>query len=134
MRSLAGIAFTVLLASVANAGIVASTTTDLRDLTPVQVSDVWLLPGLILVGTFLSLAIGDVGRTALALVASAVLGASLFALAIAAPGFSIPGVRVTLIDRAINFGLLALLMCLLFGLAGMVVAWLIEAVLGRKQI
>ena len=53
---------------------------------------------------------------------------------IAAPGFSIPGVRVTLIDRATNFGLLALLMCLLFGLAGMVVAWIIEAALGRRSI
>ncbi len=122
------------LASVANAGIVASTTTDLRDLTPVHVGDIWLLPGLVLVGALLTLAIGDAARSALALVAAAIIGASIFALTIAAPGFSIPGVRVTLIDRATNFGLLALLMCLLFGLAGMVVAWIIEAALGRRSI
>lgn len=124
----------VVLASVANAGIVASTTTDLRDLTPLNVSDIWLLPGLVLVGMLLTLAIGDLARSALALVAAAFLGASLFALTIAAPGFAVPGVRVTLIDRATNFGLLALLLCLLFGLSGMVVAWLVESVLGRKQI
>jgi len=134
MRSLPGIALTVALASVANAGIVASTTTDLRDLTPVHVGDIWLLPGLVLVGALLTLAIGDAARSALALVAAAIIGASIFALTIAAPGFSIPGVRVTLIDRATNFGLLALLMCLLFGLAGMVVAWIIEAALGRRSI
>lgn len=134
MRSLARLVLAVLLASVANAGIVASTTTDLRDLTPVYVGDLWLLPGLILVGTLLSLAVGDVARSALGLVAAAILGSTLFGLAIAAPGFSVPGVRVTLLDRATNFGLLALLMCLLFGLAGMVLAWIIEAAVGRRQL
>lgn len=133
MRSLAGLLGTIMLASVANAGIVASTTTDLRNLTPIGVSDVWLLPGLILVGTLMSLVIGDVARTSLALVAAAVIGASLFALAIAAPGFAVEGVRVTLIDRATNFGLLAFLMSLLFGLTGMVLAWIVESVVGRKQ-
>lgn len=134
MRSLAGLLGTIMLASVANAGIVASTTTDLRNLTPIGVSDVWLLPGLILVGTLMSLVIGDVARTSLALVAAAVIGASLFALAIAAPGFAVEGVRVTLIDRATNFGLLAFLMSLLFGLTGMVLAWIVESVVGRKQL
>ncbi len=133
MRAVARLVVATVLASVANAGIVASTTTDLRDLTAVPISDIWLLPGLVLVGTLLTLAIGDVGRSALALVAAAVLGSTLFGLAIAAPGFSIPGVRVTLIDRATNFGLLALLMCLLFGLSGMVVAWIVEAAIGRRE-
>lgn len=123
----------ILLASIANAGLVASTTTDLRDLMPIQISDIWLVPGLVLVGVLLSLAIGDAAKSALALSVAAVLGSVLFGLTIASPGFSIPGVRVTLIDRATNFGLLALLMSLLFGLAGMVVAWIIDAAIGRKQ-
>ncbi|HBY45641.1 MAG TPA: hypothetical protein PLR44_01035 [Thermomicrobiales bacterium] len=134
MRSYIRLIIATLLASVANAGIVASTTTDLRDLMPVHISDIWLLPGLVLVGTLLTLAIGDLARSAFALIAAAVLGSTLFGMAIASPGFAIPGVRVTLIDRATNFGLLALLMTLLFGLSGMVVAWMIEGLIGRSEI
>lgn len=133
MRDTARLILVIVLASVANAGIVASTTTDLRDLTLIRVSDIWLLPGLILVGTLLSLAIGDLGRSALALITASVAGSLLFALAVAGPGFSISAIRVTLIDRATNYGLLALLMCLLFGFAGLVVSWLIDAALGGQR-
>jgi len=133
MRDTVRLILVIVLASVANAGIVASTTTDLRDLTLIRVSDIWLLPGLILVGTLLSLAIGDLGRSALALITASVAGSLLFALAVAGPGFSISAIRVTLIDRATNYGLLSLLMCLLFGFAGLVVSWLIDAALGGQQ-
>lgn len=133
MRDTVRLILVIVLASVANAGIVASTTTDLRDLTLIRVSDIWLLPGLILVGTLLSLAIGDLGRSALALITASVVGSLLFALAVAGPGFSISAIRVTLIDRATNYGLLALLMCLLFGFAGLVVSWLIDAALGGQR-
>jgi len=133
MRDTVRLILVIVLASVANAGIVASTTTDLRDLTLIRVSDIWLLPGLILVGTLLSLAIGDLGRSALALITASVVGSLLFALAVAGPGFSISAIRVTLIDRATNYGLLSLLMCLLFGFAGLVVSWLIDAALGGQQ-
>ena len=133
MRDTVRLILVIVLASVANAGIVASTTTDLRDLTLIRISDIWLLPGLILVGTLLSLAIGDLGRSALALITASVVGSLLFALAVAGPGFSISAIRVTLIDRATNYGLLALLMCLLFGFAGLVVSWLIDAALGGQQ-
>lgn len=133
MRDTVRLILVIVLASVANAGIVASTTTDLRDLTLIRVSDIWLLPGLILVGTLLSLAIGDLGRSALALITASVAGSLLFALAVAGPGFSISAIRVTLIDRATNYGLLALLMCLLFGFAGLVVSWLIDAALGGQR-
>lgn len=133
MRDTARLILVIVLASVANAGIVASTTTDLRDLTLIRISDIWLLPGLILVGTLLSLAIGDLGRSALALITASVVGSLLFALAVAGPGFSISAIRVTLIDRATNYGLLALLMCLLFGFAGLVVSWLIDAALGGQR-
>lgn len=133
MRDTVRLILVIVLASVANAGIVASTTTDLRDLTLIRISDIWLLPGLILVGTLLSLAIGDLGRSALALITASVVGSLLFALAVAGPGFSISAIRVTLIDRATNYGLLSLLMCLLFGFAGLVVSWLIDAALGGQQ-
>lgn len=133
MRDTVRLILVIVLASVANAGIVASTTTDLRDLTLIRVSDIWLLPGLILVGTLLSLAIGDLGRSALALITASVVGSLLFALAVAGPGFSISAIRVTLIDRATNYGLLSLLMCLLFGFAGLVVSWLIDAALGGQR-
>lgn len=133
MRDTGRLIFIIVVASVANAGIVASTTTDLRDLTLVRVSDVWLLPALIIVGTLLSLAVGDLGRSALALVSASVLGSLLFAVAVAGPGFSISAIRVTLIDRATNYGLLALMMCLLFGFAGLVLSWLIEAALGGQR-
>ncbi len=133
MRDTVRLILVIVLASVANAGIVASTTTDLRDLTLIRISDIWLLPGLILVGTLLSLAIGDLGRSALALITASVVGSLLFALAVAGPGFSISAIRVTLIDRATNYGLLALLMCLLFGFAGLVVSWLIDAALGGQR-
>ncbi len=133
MRDTVRLILVIVLASVANAGIVASTTTDLRDLTLIRISDIWLLPGLILVGTLLSLAIGDLGRSALALITASVVGSLLFALAVAGPGFSISAIRVTLIDRATNYGLLSLLMCLLFGFAGLVVSWLIDAALGGQR-
>jgi len=133
MRDTVRLILVIVLASVANAGIVASTTTDLRDMTLIRVSDIWLLPALIIVGTLLSLAIGDLGRSALALITASVVGSLLFALAVAGPGFSISAIRVTLIDRATNYGLLALLMCLLFGFAGLVVSWLIDAALGGQQ-
>jgi hypothetical protein len=63
----------------------------------------------------------------------AVLGSSLFAFAIAAPGIKVEGARVTLIDRATNYGLLAFLLILFFGLTGMVVAWLIDGWVVRSE-
>jgi hypothetical protein len=123
----------VVLATIADAGLVASTTTDLKDFTLISVNDIWLLPGLALIGALLVFAIDDVARSAIALVVVAVLGSGLFAFAIASPGLQIKGVRVTLIDRATNFGLLAFMLILFFGLGGMVVAWLIDGWVVRSE-
>lgn len=119
-----------LLAAVASAGLVASTSSDLQNLTAFYLSDVWLLPGLVLIGVLLSAANDDdVARSATALVVAGVLGATIVGLAIAAPGFRVEGVQTAMIDRGTTFGLLALLLIVLFGLAGIVVSWLIGAFL-----
>ena len=128
IRRFFSILVVVLLASIASAGIVAASTTDLRDFAPVAFDGAVLLPGLVVIGALMSLAIDDVARSAVALVATSILGSAIFFFAVAAPGLSISGVRVGLVDRATNFALLAFLLILLFGLAGMVVAWLIEMV------
>ncbi len=119
-----------LLAAVASAGLIGSTTTDLQNLTAFYLSDVWLLPGLVLIGILLSAANDDdVARSAVALLATGVLGATIVGLAIAAPGFRVDGVRTSMIDRGTTFGFLALLLIVLFGLAGIIVSWLIGAVI-----
>jgi hypothetical protein len=123
----------VVLAAVANAGLIASTSEDLAGFTPVAVSDFWLIPGLILLGALLGLAVGDTGRSAVALVAVAMLGATIYGLAIAAPGFRVEGVRVTLIDRGTTYGLFALMLIALFGLSGLVLSWLVETIVGVKD-
>lgn len=117
-----------LLGAIASAGLVGSTLSDLQRLTALYLSDVWLLPGLIAIGALISLANeDDVGRSAVALLAAGILGATLVGLAIAAPGFRVAGVQTAMIDRGTTFGLLALMLIVLFGLAGIVVAWLIGA-------
>jgi len=123
----------VLLAALANAGLIVSIVVDLKGLTPIAISDFWLIPGIVVLGALLGLTIGDTARGAVALLVVAVLGASLSGLAIAAPGARVEGVRVTLIDRGTTYGLLALMLIALFGLSGIVIAWLIESVVGRSD-
>ena len=123
----------VIVAAFANAGLIASTSEDLSGFTPVAISDVWLIPGIILLGALLGLAIGDTGRGAVSLVVVAILGATFYGLAIAAPGFRVEGVRVTLIDRGTTYGLFALMLIALFGLSGVVIAWLIESFVGVRD-
>ena len=119
-----------LLASVASAGLVASTLSDLQNMTAFYLSDVWLLPGLILIGVLISIANDDdVARSTISLLITGVLGATLVGLAIAAPGFRVEGVQTAMIDRGTTVGLLALLLTVLFGLAGMVTAWTVGAFL-----
>ena len=119
-----------LLAAVASAGLVASTSSDLQNLTAFYLSDVLLLPGLVLIGVLIALANDDdVARSAVALLVAGVLGATIVGLAIAAPGFRVEGVQTTMIDRGTTFGLLALLLIVMFGLAGIVISWLAGAFL-----
>ena len=117
-----------LLGGVAGSGLFVSTTTMIERLAAIAVSDVWLLPGLVLIGILISLANeDDVARSTTALLLAGALGAALVGFAIAAPGFQIAGVRTAQIDKGIQFGLLALLLIVLFGLAGIVTAWVIGA-------
>lgn len=116
-------AFAVVLASIAAAGLCASTTSDLQALTVFPISSGWIIPGLALIGALLTLAINDAMRSSVALVIVSLAGSSLYGLAIAAPSFTLEGSRVSLIDRGTTYGLLALLMIGMFGLLGMVVVW-----------
>lgn len=125
--------FAVLLAAIANAGLVASTSEDLQGLTPIAISDVWLIPGIVLLGALLGLIIGDTARGAVGIVVVALLAATMYGLAIAAPGLKVEGVRVTLIDRGTTYGLFALMLIALFGLAGIVISWLIESFVGGRD-
>ena len=127
MRRWTTFAGVVLLAALANAGLMATWFVDMQRLVAVPINDGVVFLGIILVGTFIALIIDDLGRGALAMVLASILGSTLFGLAIAAPGFAVPEVRITLINRGTTYGLAALLISALFGLIGMVVAWGIEA-------
>jgi hypothetical protein len=117
-----------LLAAIASAGLMASTSSDLQNLTAFHINDVWLLPGLVLIGVLISVANDeDVARSTVALLSAGVLGATLVGLAIAAPGFRVERVQTAMIDRGTTFGLLALMLIILFGLAGIIVSWVIGA-------
>jgi hypothetical protein len=116
----------VLLAAVANAGLMASWFLDTERLVAVPLDDTLVFLGVVGVGTLLGLTLDDFARGAIALVSASALGALIFGLAISAPGFVVDEVRVTLINRGTTFGLAALLFTSLFGLIGMVVVWVID--------
>jgi hypothetical protein len=118
----------VVLGSIASAGLCASTTSDLQALTVFPVASAWILPGLALIGALMTLAISDAMRSVVVLLIVSVAGSVMFAMAIAAPALRLDGTRVSLIDRATTFGLLALLMISLFGLLGMVVVWTVNTI------
>jgi hypothetical protein len=124
---------TVVLAALAKAGLMASTTADLRNLVAIPIHDNLLIPGIVLIGALLTLVIGDTGRAAVSLLIAAVLGTLIYALAIAAPGFAVEQVRVQLIDRGTTYGMLALMLFTLFGLAGMILAWLVQMFVGTGE-
>lgn len=126
-------ALTVALAAVASAGLVASTSKDLGPLAPLSLAGVWLLPGLMLIGALLALAIGDGVQAAAALALSSVVGATLYGLALAAPGFAVTQAQVTLINRGTTLGLGAFLLILVFGLIGMSVTLVVAVLLGRAD-
>jgi hypothetical protein len=114
-----------IVAALAAAGLVGSTSADLQQLTAFHVPDFWLLPGLVVIGVLISIANeDDVALSAAALLIAGVGGATVVGLAIAAPGFRVEGVQTAMIDRGTTFGLLALLLIVLFGLAGIIVAWI----------
>jgi hypothetical protein len=123
-----------LLASVANAGLFASSSHDLRPFGEVSLGGAWLVPGIILVGACVALAVGDASRSAVAVVAASVCGAVWFGLALAAPGLSVAPLRVVLIDRGTTFGLVALLMNALFGMAGLGIVWIVRSFVAPSDV
>lgn len=122
----------VTFATIAFAGLMLSSMTDLKNLVAIPIPSAMLIPGIILIGALLTVVVGDVGRASIALLMATVLGATLFALAIAAPGFAVEEVQVRLVDRGTTYGLLALMLFGLFGMSGMVVAWLLESFVGPR--
>ena len=122
------VAIASLLGSLAISGLFASTVTDLQRLTVVPISGALLIPGLILIGMLMALVADDMMPAAVALVISSVMGSLLFMGAIAAPGARVPELRNSLFDRGLTFGMLAVMLSLLFGMAGIFVSWLVTAI------
>jgi hypothetical protein len=127
------LALAVLLASVCSAGLVAATSSDLAPFAPVRLSGALLIPGLMLVGALLAVAINDAVRAAAGLALAALLGASLYGFALSAPGFKVHAVQVQLINRGTTQGLVVFMLTLLFGLAGMMAAFLAAMLLGKAD-
>jgi hypothetical protein len=117
----------VLLAAVANAGLMVTWFLDMERLVAVPLDDTVVFVGVVVVGLLLALVLDDFARGAIALVVASALGAVIFGLAVSAPGFVVDEVRVTLINRGTTFGLAALLFTTLFGLIGMAAGWVIDA-------
>lgn len=133
MRQWAAMALATLLASVASAGVIASTSSDLAPFAATRVGGAWLLPGLMLIGALLAVAVGDALRSAAALAAAALLGALLYGSALSAPGYRVAELQVTLINRGTTQGLVAFMLILFFGLAGMMAALIVALLLGRAD-
>jgi hypothetical protein len=67
------------------------------------------------------------------LAVAALLGSVLYGLALSAPGFKVDAVQVQLINRGTTQGLVAFMLIMLFGLAGMMIALLAALLLGRAD-
>ena len=126
-------ALAALLGAVASAGLIASTTSDLQPFTAVRIGGAWLIPGLMLIGALLATGVGEAALGAGALAVSALLGSIIYGAALSAPGFKVEQVQVQLINRATTQGLVAFILILLFGLAGMMIALVVALVLGRAD-
>src|SRR5207248_1229511 len=114
-------------------GLLATTLKQLSPLAAFSLSGVWLVPGLIAIGALIALAVDGAGRGAMSVLGAAVLGAVLYGAAVAAPGLRVAPVRIKLLNDGTTYGLVALLLCALFGMAGMMVVWVARIVLGRSD-
>jgi hypothetical protein len=121
------------LGAIASAGLIASTTSDLQPFTGLHIGSVWLIPGLMLIGALLATGIGEAALSGGALAVAALLGSVLYGLALSAPGFKVDEVQVQLINRGTTQGLVAFMLIMLFGLAGMMIALLAAMLLGRAD-
>lgn len=123
-----------ILGTVAMAGLVASTTTDLRELTLISIPGFLEIPGIIVIAMLCSFALRSAAASAIGLVAIAVGGAILHGLAIALAAFEIEAASVFLINRATVQGFYALLVIFCFGMAGVVIAMLINVFVRRLDV
>lgn len=111
-----------LLAGVAVAGVIASTSGEIDSLAPIKVPDSLQLPALMLVGLLAGFAARNFTRTLIALVVATVVGTLLFGWMLAVPGFDLDNYTVSRLNNAFSQGLYALLVSSTFVLVGMAVA------------
>lgn len=123
-----------LFGTIAMAGLTVSTTSDLRELTWIQVPNVLQIPGAIAIGMLCAFALRSAAAATVALVAIAAGGALLHGLAIALAAFEVEAASVFLINRATVQGFYALIVIFCFGMAGIVTALLINVFVRRLDI
>jgi len=111
-----------LLGAIAAAGLFASTTNDFGALMPWEVPFSWQLPLLVVIGALCALALRDFKRSVVALGIATVGGALLYALTLASPGYFIDPVAVTISNRAMVQGTIALMIMATFLTVGSALA------------
>ena len=111
-----------LLAGIAVAGVIASTSGELDTLAPVQISGSLQLPALALIGTLAGFAARDFTRAIIAFSVAVVVGTLLFGWMLAVPGFDAGNYTVSRLNNAFTQGLYALLVSSTFVLVGLAIA------------
>lgn len=123
-----------ILGTIAMAGLVASTTVDLRTMTMISVPGVLQLPGVILVGMLSAFALRSAAAAMIALLVMSIAGALLHGLAIGLAAFEVEAASVFLINRATVQGFYALILIFCFGLIGVVLAMMINVFVRKLDI
>lgn len=131
MKSYAFGALVGLLAGIAIAGVIASTSGEIDSLAPIQMSGSLQLPALMLIGLLAGFAARDFMRAIIALVVATAVGTLLFGWMLAVPGFDPGNYTVSRLNNAFSQGLYALLVSSTFVLVGMAVALAVN-VWGRQ--
>jgi hypothetical protein len=134
MRAHLWTALVFVLGTMAMAGMVASTSEDLRALTVVQVPGALQIPGMILVGFLIGMSLRSAAAALLSLVGIAVVGGLLQWLAISLGAFEIDAAATYLINRGMVQGFYALLLIFFIGMVGLVAALLINVFVRRMDI
>jgi hypothetical protein len=111
-----------LLAGLAIAGVIASTSGEIDALAPIPISGSLQLPALMLIGLLAGFAARDFGRSIVALGVSIVVGTLLFGCMLAVPGFDPDNYTVSRLNNAFSQGLYALLVSSTFVLVGIAAA------------
>ncbi|CAN5775133.1 hypothetical protein BH20CHL1_BH20CHL1_00220 [soil metagenome] len=120
--------------TIAMAGLIASTTEDLRALTLVAIPGALQLPGIILIGMLCGFAVRSAAAATIALVAIAIGGAFLSGLSIAFAGFQSESAYVFLLNRGTVQGFFALILIFCFGMIGVVMAMLMNVFVRQLDI